>query len=61
MGQPPVEATVGPVTADGHHRYVSAAVPNDQSMPTMFATAVAYDGAGQVLAQTNQFGILTCT
>ena len=54
------EATLGPVTADGQHRYVSGPVPLDPAVPARFATATAYDGTGQVLATTTQFGILTC-
>jgi hypothetical protein len=55
-GRAPVDAVLGPATADGTHRYFAAWVPDGAGTVPL----VVYDAAGNVLAQRRNFGCNTC-
>lgn len=55
-GRPPVDAVLGPATADGTHRYFAAWVPDVSGTVPL----VVYDASGAVLLQRQKFGCNVC-
>jgi hypothetical protein len=55
-GRAPVDAVLGPTTADGTHRYFAAWVPGGAGTIPL----VVYDAAGNVLVQRRSFGCNVC-
>jgi hypothetical protein len=55
-GHAPIEAVMGPTTADGAHRYLAAWVPGVAGTVPL----VVYDASGNVLLQRRSFGCNVC-
>jgi hypothetical protein len=55
-GRPPVDAVLGPTTADGTHRYFAAWVPEVAGTVPL----VVYDASGNVLLERRSFGCNVC-